>query len=92
MCMSTLLACMSVHHVCAWCPEKARRGQGRCIPWGWAYRQLWAATWVLGMRPSSHRPQQVPLATQQLPSPELSGLSEAGGVGIGVYEEGWCCE
>jgi hypothetical protein len=28
MCMSVLLAYVSVHHVCAWCPQRPEEGTG----------------------------------------------------------------
>lgn len=50
MCMGVLLACMSVHHVCA-VPEEARRGCRR--PRNWSRRQLLAVIWVLAFKPRS---------------------------------------
>ena len=35
-------------HVCL-VPAEVRRGHW--IPWIWSYEQLWAATWMLGIRP-----------------------------------------
>lgn len=43
---------MCLCHVCA-VPQEGRRGHR--IPWGWSYRELWAAMRVLGMKPRSSR-------------------------------------
>lgn len=31
----------------AWWPQT----QNSCIAWNWSYRQLWAAIWLLGLKP-----------------------------------------
>ena len=50
--MSGCFVCMCVCVLCpCLVPLKVRRG---CqIPWNWSYRQLWAASWVLGSEPRS---------------------------------------
>lgn len=37
MCISALLACMYVHHMCPWCLLKFRSSW---IPWNWNYKWL----------------------------------------------------
>lgn len=63
--VSVLLACMSVHHVCTVCvqwPQRPEEGFG-C---SWT-AQLWAATWVLGIkRRSSERAASASCASEQL--------------------------
>lgn len=50
MCISILLACMSIHHVCPWClwkPEETSESMnGNC-------GQLWITVWMLGTEPRS---------------------------------------
>ena len=41
---------MSMHHACA-VPSEAR--EGIRFPWVWSYRELWAAMWVLRIKPGS---------------------------------------
>ena len=50
MCMGVLPACVSVYHVHIVSIE-ARRGH--LILWSWSSRLLWAAMWVLGIKPQS---------------------------------------
>ena len=37
MCNGLLPVCVSVYHMCAWCPEGQKRASD---PWNWANRQL----------------------------------------------------
>ena len=48
MCMGVLSACMSVYHVCVWCPQRPEEGT-----WYWNYKWLWATIWMLGIEPRS---------------------------------------
>lgn len=45
--MGILTACMSVYHVCA-ANEEGSRGLGSL---NLSYRWLWAAMWLLGLKP-----------------------------------------
>lgn len=65
---SFLKICLSVIciHTCL-VPEEARESCQTL--WSWNYRQLWAATWVLGIRPAS------PVGAASAPKPLSSPLS-----------------
>ena len=58
--------CFACIYVCVLCvcllPVKVRKGQW--IPWGWIYRWLWAAMWMLGIKPSPLEEQPVLLTAE----------------------------
>lgn len=43
----------SVYCLYAWCPWTPE--EGIMLPWDWAYKQLWATVWELGLEPRSFR-------------------------------------
>lgn len=75
LCMSVLLACTYVYHICAWSPQRSE--DGGQIPWNCSYEWLWAAVWVLETDPSPPQEQQALLNTEPSLQPVFCGF-EAG--------------